>query len=123
MLRLQTRLGAASLPFYVTHILPSWVVEKTVLVGRCAAGEACGVLRRRFPGWPAYAAGAASWVNPFTHERFMAGNTCARGVRGVAVVRWCAGRFARSPRPAGVVAGRVGDGGRGSVVHVVAMAR
>lgn len=69
-------------------ILPSWVVEKLVLVLIFVlAGVGLQRLASRAnPGWPSFVAGVLFVVNPFTYERLMAGQWLV--LAGYALLPW-----------------------------------
>ncbi len=72
----------------LTHIFPSWLIEKFVLISLfIIAGVGLQWLSARTsPGWPSYIGGALYVANPFTYERFMAGQWLV--LAGYALMPW-----------------------------------
>jgi len=72
----------------LTHVIPSWLVEKLVLASIFVL---VGVGMQKFasrnaPGWPSFAAGTIYVINPFTYERFLAGQWLV--LAGYALLPW-----------------------------------
>jgi hypothetical protein len=74
--------------FGLSRVLPSQVVEKLVLliIFVLAGVGAHRLASRRYPAWPAVAAGMVFVVNPFTYERLLAGQWLVLG--GYALLPW-----------------------------------